>query len=302
MDFFQARYHGSAQGRFLSPDPAGNFVASTGDPQSWNMYAYARNNPLTLVDPTGLDYCTWQDGSTDNSPETGGSLEGECEEYGGTWTVPTFETTATDQVNTGEQTLYSDDWLNQWSAENGAFDSGALLLTTGSALAPPSSVGAIVRSGGVGYWNCVKNGGNALSMQNALQAATGGKHGNGAIAGALLGNPLSDIISLVQSAHAGKANGAGAVGLDAAAYFLGDAATSGASNVPNFSGSVAISGSLAVTTATMNATFQIGGGVSGSLSLGSAAMSLAEGVAQAGNILNIYNAGVTAVMAGVCAE
>ncbi|MGA2877895.1 MAG: RHS repeat-associated core domain-containing protein, partial [Bryobacteraceae bacterium] len=59
LDFFQARYHGSAQGRFLSPDPLGNFVASAADPQSWNMYAYARNNPLTLVDPTGLDYCDW---------------------------------------------------------------------------------------------------------------------------------------------------------------------------------------------------------------------------------------------------
>ena len=38
-------------GRFLSPDPAAS--AST-DSQSRNGYAYARNNPLGLVDPTGL--------------------------------------------------------------------------------------------------------------------------------------------------------------------------------------------------------------------------------------------------------
>jgi RHS repeat-associated protein len=41
LDFFQARYHGSAQGRFLSPDPLGIFVADPTNPQSWNMYAYA---------------------------------------------------------------------------------------------------------------------------------------------------------------------------------------------------------------------------------------------------------------------
>jgi RHS repeat-associated protein len=54
LDFFQARYHGSAQGRFLSPDPAGNFVAELTDPQSWNMFGYVRNNPLSFIDPSGL--------------------------------------------------------------------------------------------------------------------------------------------------------------------------------------------------------------------------------------------------------
>jgi RHS repeat-associated protein len=56
IDFFKARYHLGAQGRFISPDPAGNFVATVTDPQSWNMYSYTRNNPLNLVDPTGLDF------------------------------------------------------------------------------------------------------------------------------------------------------------------------------------------------------------------------------------------------------
>jgi RHS repeat-associated protein len=81
LDFFQARYHGSAQGRFLSPDPMGNFVATVADPQSWNMYSYARNNPLTLVDPTGLDYCDWGQGYLDYEASSG-----ECAAGGGTWT------------------------------------------------------------------------------------------------------------------------------------------------------------------------------------------------------------------------
>ncbi len=53
LDFFQARYMGSAQGRFMSADPSGNFVASTGNPQSWNMFSYVLNNPFRFVDPSG---------------------------------------------------------------------------------------------------------------------------------------------------------------------------------------------------------------------------------------------------------
>lgn len=52
-DYFGARYYASTMGRFLSPDQP--FVDQHPDnPQSWNLYAYARNNPLILIDPTGL--------------------------------------------------------------------------------------------------------------------------------------------------------------------------------------------------------------------------------------------------------
>jgi hypothetical protein len=52
LDYFGARYLSAAQGRFASAD---NFLNDTAapDPQSWNLYAYARNNPLRYVDPTG---------------------------------------------------------------------------------------------------------------------------------------------------------------------------------------------------------------------------------------------------------
>jgi RHS repeat-associated protein len=54
LDFFQARYFTSAQGRFASVDPA-NAGASLGDPQSWNGYTYVSDSPLRFTDPTGLD-------------------------------------------------------------------------------------------------------------------------------------------------------------------------------------------------------------------------------------------------------
>jgi RHS repeat-associated protein len=53
LDDFTARYFGSSLGRFISPDPMGG---DTKDPQSLNRYAYVRNNPLKLTDPTGLNF------------------------------------------------------------------------------------------------------------------------------------------------------------------------------------------------------------------------------------------------------
>lgn len=53
LDYFDARYYANPQGRFTSPDP----LLSSGKPLhplSWNRYTYCLNNPLILVDPSGL--------------------------------------------------------------------------------------------------------------------------------------------------------------------------------------------------------------------------------------------------------
>jgi RHS repeat-associated protein len=55
LDFFLARYYSGAGGRFTGVDPA-NAAASAADPQSWNGYTYARNNPLLYTDPDGETY------------------------------------------------------------------------------------------------------------------------------------------------------------------------------------------------------------------------------------------------------
>jgi RHS repeat-associated protein len=55
LDYFLARYYSGAQGRFASVDP-GSAGAFLSDPQSWNGYAYARNNPLVYVDPDGRTF------------------------------------------------------------------------------------------------------------------------------------------------------------------------------------------------------------------------------------------------------
>ena len=53
LDYFGARYFSSTLGRFTRPDP----LYSSGrpaNPQTWNRYAYALNNPLRYTDPFGL--------------------------------------------------------------------------------------------------------------------------------------------------------------------------------------------------------------------------------------------------------
>ena len=52
--FSLSRNYNPTPGRWMSPDPAGLKAVKLADPQTWNMYAYARNNPATLTDPTGL--------------------------------------------------------------------------------------------------------------------------------------------------------------------------------------------------------------------------------------------------------
>src|SRR5579883_1363624 len=53
LDNFGARYDSSSMGRFMSPDPLLN-SGRPNNPQTWNRYAYALNNPLNIIDPTGL--------------------------------------------------------------------------------------------------------------------------------------------------------------------------------------------------------------------------------------------------------
>lgn len=52
LDFAQARYFGNSLGRFNSPDPL-MASSNTSNPQSYNRYTYALNNPLYYVDPDG---------------------------------------------------------------------------------------------------------------------------------------------------------------------------------------------------------------------------------------------------------
>ena len=53
-DHAQFRQYSSTEGRFLSPDPYGGSY-DPANPQSFNRYEYAMDNPLSNIDPSGLD-------------------------------------------------------------------------------------------------------------------------------------------------------------------------------------------------------------------------------------------------------
>jgi RHS repeat-associated protein len=53
LDYFGARYYRANLGRFTTVDPVYTLKENLEDPQRWNRYAYARNNPLRYTDPDG---------------------------------------------------------------------------------------------------------------------------------------------------------------------------------------------------------------------------------------------------------
>ena len=84
-DYFEARYYGSSMGRFMSPDPSGLLAQHPEDPQSWNLYVYARNNPLIYLDPNGLDCIYATDNGKGVESIDHNSDSNECGANGGTW-------------------------------------------------------------------------------------------------------------------------------------------------------------------------------------------------------------------------
>jgi RHS repeat-associated protein len=80
LDYFGARYMSSSMGRFMSPDPLMATPERLLDPQEWNMYGYARNNPLSITDPTGLDI--WLQGCGANSSTCQGNYVGTTDDNG----------------------------------------------------------------------------------------------------------------------------------------------------------------------------------------------------------------------------
>jgi len=120
LDNFGARYNSSQYGRFMTPDVMGGHQE---DPQTLNKYAYVRNNPLNLTDPTGLDFnlqCT----ETENNHSTcQGGLAGRTETFDD-GSQHFIETVVYNNKDTG---ALQDQWGGSYTAE---VDSGGVHLSS----------------------------------------------------------------------------------------------------------------------------------------------------------------------------
>ncbi len=117
LDYFEARYYSSVQGRFTTVDPE-NVGAGLFHPQSWNGYSYSLNNPLRFIDPDGLRWAqvTHAGGTTydwfDDDEEDDNGQTAYDRALGGGWSAVTF------------------DESKPFSYTNGHFAPGATLDTT----------------------------------------------------------------------------------------------------------------------------------------------------------------------------
>ncbi|HEY6126611.1 MAG TPA: RHS repeat-associated core domain-containing protein [Candidatus Acidoferrum sp.] len=81
FDFPDRQY--STQGRWPTSDPLGLGSVRLSDPQTLNRYAYVRNNPLTFVDPTGLEIEKLDDWGDDDGGGGGGDFGAGDGKFGG---------------------------------------------------------------------------------------------------------------------------------------------------------------------------------------------------------------------------
>ena len=86
-DFLAREY--STEGRWPSPDPAGLAAVSSVDPQSFNRYAYVRNNPLVFTDPLGMQRSDCKVASACKPPVSPGCIS-TCSSGGFSWSPDDF--------------------------------------------------------------------------------------------------------------------------------------------------------------------------------------------------------------------
>ena len=209
LDFFDTRYFSGAQGRFSSPDqPLTD--QSADNPQSWNLYGYVRNNPLSNIDPTGQD-CITTSNQTDSSV-TVTVASGTCGSGGGAYVPGTVDMSSLSYNGTsvgysyspydsgslsGNGTLnlgsaapsdalspYAQDFYNQMSARratnNGiiaSFAIGDAMIAGGygATYAGPAVWGWLTAAGAAGEAGFLRFGDKAFEL---VRDATGKIHGD----------------------------------------------------------------------------------------------------------------------------
>jgi RHS repeat-associated protein len=112
LEYFGARYDASSMGRFMSSDNPK--YADRTDPQTWNLYSYVNNNPLSKTDPDGHNWFdingqwSWHQGDSYTYKGADGKDVTAKSSY---QYLLTFQKTGTNKegATTGTLTLYGND-------------------------------------------------------------------------------------------------------------------------------------------------------------------------------------------------
>jgi hypothetical protein len=129
----------------MSPDTSQLFYADQTNPQSLNLYAYVRNNPLMNTDPSGME-CVWDDGSYDAADDKDTGSSEKCSGQGGTWVDPNlFENSLlTNGQNANIQ-------YGQWSGQANSTIASSWLTPSSTTNATPDN--SITLSVPMDVWN-----------------------------------------------------------------------------------------------------------------------------------------------------
>jgi hypothetical protein len=208
----RAEWKVGEMGRFMSPDPSGLYYADPTNPQSLNLYAYALNNPLSYIDPTGLDCVYLNNAGTDVDRDANGNVtgidtnsnSGECGQNGGYWVDGTF-TSGTVYTNNNDVSLTghtTDSSGNQTSTD--AFYTSAT-SPMGSYLLTSWGYTGLIGTVNLSQLYRNKPGVNFIGPQNPIDVAAG-CIGSGAVGVASDLSGYALLHDLQQSAMTGSLN------------------------------------------------------------------------------------------------
>jgi RHS repeat-associated protein len=199
---FMFREYSPIQGRWVSPDPAGLAAVNLTDPQSWNRYAYVRNQPLLFTDPTGLTCFALilnDDGTYSISNQTlPPTSSADCTAAGGIWITYTSSITV-------------DGSGNQVDTGGGCVDLSINGVDQGNVCSPGAATSGGLDNTPNTFANCVKNLANAGSVANAVGL------GNSRVGNLLFGSTTGAAIQLGQDISNLNASGALSTGAGIAA-------------------------------------------------------------------------------------
>jgi RHS repeat-associated protein len=178
-DFLFRKYDPSA-GRWLSPDPGGWNVVDQTDPQSLDRYAYVENQPLTAIDPSGLNGCI----STDSQQSFINTGTGNACPAG--W------------IDIGEEVIVMNSCPTCFTQPPPALtdftDSFDALPDLGPVVHPGVPSTGVIRP-----WNRIDCAATVADNEYSLAAYTSGTSPDNFIVKAFLGNSVSGVVKLFTS-------------------------------------------------------------------------------------------------------